>query len=524
MLGRRSMVARLPAIEITFYSLVWIAHSVAAFYIAWSVSSNFRIKLSLKASEYLNGFEKDSADFEWACYSRSLGRILLINLSHMVLFKMCPLLLPKQLSKCLLLVFWIAAEIFFTSTTCVMTVFTLAVVMSIIANYWRNELVSWCTLIIFMVKINSIVYFSKIEDVYYREFNYYLYSVVKILNFCIYLSRTKDANITLSLLFRYAQYIFYPPYAIVLIVLFNDFDAEMTEIESGRSKCMNYRPLMLRLVRIIVWFIAFETILHFIYVHALLRISPVLFSALNEYELASVAYINGKLFYMKYLLIFGIPSWFASVDGMKPPAGPICISRISKYSQMWRTFDRGLYVFLKKQVYMPLSGDLSSKYFALRRFAGLITVFLFVLVWHGTSSNYLYWVLLNTLEICMEWFGGAVSETALYSKVQNSLGPRGERRFIAVSMIATVIPGVFGVFFFLSQKEIGIIFFKRLCINSLDGILRMTLHLPGRSLKYYAIGMHFLAIGYCFNHVCLELEKYFAAKEVPGDGTERKLA
>lgn len=67
-------------------------------------------------------------------------------------------------------------------------------------------------------------------------------------------------------------------------------------------------------------------------------------------EVASVAYVNGKLFYMKYLLIFGIPSWFALADGMRPPQGPICISRISKYSRMWRTFDSGLYQFLKNQV------------------------------------------------------------------------------------------------------------------------------------------------------------------------------
>lgn len=76
---------------------------------------------------------------------------------------------------------------------------------------------------------------------------------------------------------------------------------------------------------------------------------------LNHYiAVASVSYVNGKLFYMKYLLIFGIPSWFALADGMKPPAGPICISRISKYSQTWRSFDRGLYVFLKKQVLIQL--------------------------------------------------------------------------------------------------------------------------------------------------------------------------
>ncbi|VBB31138.1 unnamed protein product [Acanthocheilonema viteae] len=274
------------------------------------------------------------------------------------------------------------------------------------------------------------------------------------------------------------------------------------------------------MVRIIVWFITFEMILHFIHVHAVLAVNPDLFNTLNEYQLASVSYVNGKLFYMKYLLVFGIPAWFALADGLKPPAGPVCISRISKYSQMWRNFDRGLYIFLKKQVYIPVSGNPSSKYFSLRRFAALGCVFLFVLAWHGTSSNYFYWVLLNALEICMEWFGTVLYETAFYGKIQKFLGPRGERRLIAYLMTITVVPGIFGVFFFLSRKEIGIIIFKRLYVNLIGAVF---LDLPYRSLYYYAIAAHFVILGYCFNHVCLELEKYHTDKRVPKDEVKQKV-
>uniref|UniRef100_A0A914RCM3 Secreted protein n=1 Tax=Parascaris equorum TaxID=6256 RepID=A0A914RCM3_PAREQ len=56
------------------------------------------------------------------------------------------------------------------------------------------------------------------------------------------------------------------------------------------------------------------------------------------------------MFFWKYVIIFGVPSWFALVDGMTPPKPPICISRVSRYSRMWRYFDRGLYQFLKIQV------------------------------------------------------------------------------------------------------------------------------------------------------------------------------
>lgn len=160
---------------------------------------------------------------------------------------------------------------------CVTIVLVLAVVLGILANYWRKELVYWFILVMFIVKIHAVIKFNKAGDVYYREFNYYLYSAIKvsslivkmivfnhlklhirllfwnlwssyylqILNFCIYLSRTKETNISPQLFFRYIQYIVYPPYAIVLIVLFNDFDAEMTKIENGSANSIAYRLLFI---------------------------------------------------------------------------------------------------------------------------------------------------------------------------------------------------------------------------------------------------------------------------------------
>uniref|UniRef100_A0A1I8BZ57 Innexin n=1 Tax=Meloidogyne hapla TaxID=6305 RepID=A0A1I8BZ57_MELHA len=67
-------------------------------------------------------------------------------------------------------------------------------------------------------------------------------------------------------------------------------------------------------------------------------------------SIVSIAYVAGQLFHLKYYIIFGIPSIFAKIDGMQPNPSPICISHVAKYSQMWRYFDRGLYLFLKNQV------------------------------------------------------------------------------------------------------------------------------------------------------------------------------
>lgn len=80
--------------------------------------------------------------------------------------------------------------------------------------------------------------------------------------------------------------------------------------------------------------------------------------------------MSGQFFYLKYVVIFGVPSLFALIDGMTPPGPPICISRVSKYSQMWRYFDRGLYEFLKNQVILILT----SKFFTVYFFKGLHSI------------------------------------------------------------------------------------------------------------------------------------------------------
>lgn len=146
--------------------------------------------------------------------------------------------------------------------------------------------------------------------------------------------------------------------------------------------------------------------------------------------MASIAYIVGQFFHTKYTIIFGIPRLFASLDGMSPPGAPICISRVSKYSQMWRYFDHGLYDFLKNQVYLPLlivptiENDTKRTLFLLnlRRFGAMVTVFLFVLIWHGLTSPYLYWVVLSAAELCVERVAGAFSKSQFWKRFSNKIG------------------------------------------------------------------------------------------------------
>jgi len=114
---------------------------------------------------------------------------------------------------------------------------------------------------------------------------------------------------------------------------------------------------------------------------------------------AKLQQILGAFFQLTYVVIFGLPSCFALFDGLQPPAGPICISRVSLYSKIWRGFDRGLYAFFKEYIFVPICWPTFS---LPRKLFGLCVSFTFVLLWHGFHHHNIVWIGLNIVELCIE--------------------------------------------------------------------------------------------------------------------------
>lgn len=82
-------------------------------------------------------------------------------------------------------------------------------------------------------------------------------------------------------------------------------------------------------------------------------------------------------------------------------------------------------------------------------------------------------------------------------------------RLTAIGMLATVIPGIFGVFFFLGRNGVGAYIFSKVLVDGFLQIFQLN-------CQPYTAGfvlLHLFAIGYCFNNVCIYLEnKLFIQK------------
>uniref|UniRef100_A0A915EFA0 RNase H type-1 domain-containing protein n=1 Tax=Ditylenchus dipsaci TaxID=166011 RepID=A0A915EFA0_9BILA len=433
-----------------------------------TLPQDVKIEAETNSENYVAGYRMDNSDLEWKLFRKSVFETITTYALHSV-------------------------HVLLTTT---------------ITFYTKTQVCAWISCLVFVVKAGVWAPFSSSPNNYYREFNMYLYTSIQILNFCIYLAKQRNqglVQINFRLTLDYLEYLLYPMYSTALIVLFEDFHQQYeslrNRIGAKTEKALpSVRCILCRALRLIFWFYFLELALHFCHVNAFFNSPFTMLKGLHNYEKASIAYIAGQFFHIKYVLIFGIPRLFASIDGFSPPGPPICISRVSKYSLMWRHFDQGLYQFLKNQVYIPLLGSSSNPQIStlalmIRRFLSMVCVFLFVLSWHGPSStNYLSWVCLSALELCIER-----NRTTKHHEIDSD-------KYVGDSD-AWYIWSVF----FLSQAGVGSHIFFEVLVKGLFGVFvkpwEMKLGDPG------FVMLHLLILGYCFNCVCIYLEHKYRKSE-----------
>lgn len=52
--------------------------------------------------------------------------------------------------------------------------------------------------------------------------------------------------------------------------------------------------------------------------------------------LGGLALAQVLFFYVKYLVLYGVPGLLLQMDGLKPPALPCCVSLMHSFTKMWR--------------------------------------------------------------------------------------------------------------------------------------------------------------------------------------------
>lgn len=339
----------------------------------------------LSESNVLPGSYKDSSDLEWQVFVK-----LFTSTYHWIAFYIIlSICLTGKLKQKVQIVFSIAFIINELSSGVLLTLIVLSFCIVWCTLIFKSKLLQCGICLVCLLILHS-------ETLVSRKVEFFRFDDEKILLFDVCTTWLLAKLISFSLdhidgtpfnLLSLVSYLLYFPTLFTgPIHLYHLFESKSSTLREIVSR-------VIRLLRILLYAVILELMMHLIYVNAI-QYHHELLTHVDGWSFFGLGYIVTVVFYLKYLVLFGFAHELSAIDGVTVAAPPTCVSIVCRSLVLWKTFDRGLHAWLLHYFYIPLSRH--SKVLA------TATCFACVALWHSLERNIVIWCTINFISVMIE--------------------------------------------------------------------------------------------------------------------------
>ncbi|XP_050294756.1 protein-cysteine N-palmitoyltransferase Rasp isoform X2 [Anthonomus grandis grandis] len=342
--------ARFTKNETRFYLVIWVVSVLYALYRFALVSSKFFEEYEdnyndFKAGWWLTNIKQDKADFEFETIKLFFKKKLPVDLFYLLVYEVFLIWFKNdKVLKWLSFIFTLTYLQYSMGTSIVLLAIFQPIVFYLFA---RNMSLTWlinivCLGLISLCKTQTAAatLFQRLND-FEISLSILLLCWMNLKCTAFALERNNKYN---QLVLNYVEYCFYLP------TLFTGPFITYEDFIKRKSEKLTVRLIQLtfNLGRCCFWWIFTEFCLHFVYVNAT-SFQLELIKQFDYLTLCGYGYAMGQFFHLKYVIMYGLSTSLSSFQMIQVPTLPRCIGRVHLYSDMWKYFDPGLYVFLKKR-------------------------------------------------------------------------------------------------------------------------------------------------------------------------------